>query len=321
MVSSALHRSHAPLSLALGVAARQHGLLTWAQARSCGLPRGDVRRLVRRQEWRRRLPRVYAVRALTDGGDEAERLRQAVMAAQLALGPAAFAGTHTAARLWGLQGLRPWDGQEVHMVVPAPAAQRQITGIRLHTWDTAPEEVARTGSGLRLTTPGRTLRDLLLDVDRATAVCLLDSALHQRLVRAEDLAALEAANRGRRGCRRSRPWWSLADGRAQSPLETRVRLVCVDGGLPPSDLQHPFYDTRGDLLARTDFWWADRRLVGEADGLGPHSLPEALARDRVRQNALQAHVPGVRIVRFTWEDLKRPGYILATVAGAGGGVR
>src|SRR5699024_3814003 len=42
--------------------------------------------------------------------------------------------------------------------------------------------------------------------------------------------------------------------------------------------------------------WEDRELIGEADGIGPHSTPQALAWDRERQNALQLHYPNVRVV-------------------------
>lgn len=306
-----------PETTALGIASRQYGLLTWHQALAAGLTWSDIRRFLRAGRWGHPLPRVYSIRALLTDEDPQQRLHTRVMAAQLALGPASFAGAETAAHLWRMQGLPRWDGSTVHMVIPALGAQRHIRGIVLHTWDTLPEEVTSLEGGLRLTTPGRTLRDTLLRVDRESAVCLMDSVLNQGLVAEEEFAHLEAANRGRRGCVRVRPWWHLADGRAQSPLETRVRLICVDGGLPPTELQRPFHDGRGRLIGVVDLWWEGLRVIGEADGIGPHSLPQVLARDRSRQNALQTWYPGIRLVRFTWQDLKRPQYILATIVKAG----
>lgn len=255
---------------------------------------------------------------LADHPAAAERggLPSAVAAARLALGPAAFASERTAARLWGIQGLPPWDGA-VHMTFPAAGTPRKVPGITLHTWATDPADTTVLG-GLRLTAPGRTLRGTLLRVDRYTAVCLLDSALNRGLVSPADLPGLTAANAGRPGCTRSLPWWGLADGRAQSPLETRVRLVCADGGVPPDDLQHPFYDDHGRLIAVGDLWWRDRRLLVEADGRGPHERPDALLHDRRRQNALTLAHPGIRILRFTWADLTVPRAILATATGIGG---
>ncbi|MBE3000795.1 type IV toxin-antitoxin system AbiEi family antitoxin domain-containing protein [Nocardiopsis sp. HNM0947] len=308
---------HSPLSRILPIAGRQFGVFSWHQARDAGLSKSDVRALKRDGTLRHPYTGVYALRALEERADERQLLRSSVMAAQLALGPHSFAGGETAAHLWGMQGLPPWDGHTVHMVIPALGAQRHHHHVTLHSWQVGPEEVASVDGTIRATTPDRTLRDTVLRVGRAAAVSLLDSALHQKLILEEGLEELEAANNGRKGCVRSRPWWGLADGRAESPLETRVRLICTDGGLPPTDLQHRFFDADGRTLAITDFWWEGLRLIGEADGLAPHSLPEALAKDRKRQNALQALYPGVRIARFTWDDLKRPGYILSVIARSG----
>lgn len=103
------------------------------------------------------------------------------------------------------------------------------------------------GSGLRVTGPGRTLRDALPGLDRETAVCLMDPALNQGLVKEEGVEGVSRAMRGRRGCVNIQRWWELADGRSQSPLETRIRLICRDGGSPPDELQHRFTDLDGQV--------------------------------------------------------------------------
>lgn len=135
----------------------------------------------------------------------------------------------------------------------------------------------------------------------------MDSALNQGLVQEEDIAGINDAMRGRRGCVDMRRWWRLADGRAQSPLETRIRLICQDGGLPPGELQRRFTDQDGGTIAMVDFWWEKARLIGKADELGPHGTPRALVRAWERQNALQKLYPDVRIVRFTWAAGLHPG--------------
>jgi len=310
-------RQAGALAAATGTARRQYGVISWGQAYAHGLRQADIRRQLRSGQWARPYRQVYVVRPLLPPSGSLDRLRSSVMAAQLALGPRSFAGGETAALLWDMQGLPPWDGREVHMVIPALGAQRHVTGITLHSWYTRPEEVTEIGNGIRVTHPGRTLRDTVLGVDRDTAVCLMDSALQQGLVAREEVPALEEANRGRRGCVDVRRWWALADPRSQSALETRIRLICADGGLPPDELQRRFTDGRGRTIAVVDFWWEGLRLIGEADGLRAHSGPRALVRDRERQNDLQRWYPDVRIVRFAWQDLSRPGYILATVADAG----
>lgn len=318
-----------PMAAATVTAIGQYGVLAYAQARGCGLTKNDLQRLVRQGEWLHPHRQVYVVRSLMPEADSPDRLRCVALAAQLALGPPACAAGRTAARLWGMRGLERWNGRVVHLAVPEMRVQRQLAGVELRGWDVRPEETTVVGgragsggvsgadSGVRVTDPGRTLRDTLPELDRETAVCLMDSALNQGLLREQEVEALNEAMRGRRGCVDVRRWWGLADGRSQSPLETRIRLVCRDGGLPPDELQHRFTDRGGRTIAMVDFWWEGLRLIGEADGIGPHSTPRVLARDRERQNALQKLYPGVRIVRFTWADLRRPGYILALVAGEG----
>ncbi|GAA1467123.1 endonuclease domain-containing protein [Nocardiopsis exhalans] len=313
-----------PLAAALAVAASQYGTLSCAQALGCGLATNDLRRLVRRREWLHSHRQVYVVRSLVPPAGGPERLLCVVMAAELALGPRACAAGPTAARLWGMRGLERWDGRGVHMAVPGLKARRHLAGVDVHGWNVLPEEVTVPGGGsggwcrgVRVTDPGRTLRDTLPGLDRERAVCLMDSALNQGLLRERGIGAVNDAMRGRTGCVDVRRWWGLADGRAQSPLETRIRLICQDAGLPPDELQRRFTDRNGGTVAVVDFWWEGARLIGEADGIGPHSTPRALARDRERQNALQRLYPGVRIARFTWSDLRRPGYILALVAGEG----
>lgn len=307
-----------PFLSALATAQEQHGVISWHQARDAGLSQSDLRDLKRDGTLGHPYTGVYSVRSLFDPSDTDGFLRMSVMAAQLALGPRSFAGGRTAAYLWGMQGLPRWDEQTVHMVVPGPGTKRHRHRITLHTWEIGPGEITTLDGVLRVTAPGRSLRDTLLSVNRETAVCLMDSALNQALIREEDLEPLELANRNRKGCVRTRDWWPLADGRSESPLETRVRLACAEAGFAPTDLQHRFLDGAGRIIAVADLWWEDLQLIGEADGLAPHSLPEALARDRTRQNALQLWHPGVRIVRFTWQDLTRPGYITSVLARAAG---
>lgn len=293
------------------LAAQQYGVISRAQALRCGMTRHQVRRHVHQELWvpvHRGVYQVRVYRAATPRG----HLLAAVLAAQLALGPDAFACAETAARLWGMKGLPPWEG-DVHMGLLPGSTRLSASGVVVHTWPTEPADITRRGPGIRLTRPGRTLRDVLLRLDRSAAVCLLDSALHFALAGAAQLDGLAAANTGRPGAARSRSWWDLADGRAQSPLETRVRLICFDEGIPPDELQHPFYDCRGHLIGRGDMWWEDSQLVVEADGREPHELPTALFRDRHRQNALELSHPGIRILRFTWADLHTPGYIPATI--------
>ncbi|WP_254904224.1 endonuclease domain-containing protein [Streptomonospora nanhaiensis] len=294
------------------LAAAQHGVVSRAQALDCGLTDSAIRRLVARRRWRRLRPRVFYVQP---GGDPPP-LAARVMAVQLAYGPRAVAVGPTAARLWRFSGLPPAPGGDrLHVVLLGGGAPRG-TGVRAYTWRLPPSEVT-VCRGIRLTTPGRTLRDTVMLVDRHTAVSVIDSALQAGAVSAEELPDLCAANARRPGAARTRAWWALADPRAQSSLETRLRLVCHDAGIPPEDLQYPVYRSDGTLAGRADLAWPSRGVVVEADGRGPHSLPAALFTDRGRQNRILTAPGRLTLLRFTWSDLQRPKDIVAMIRQAG----
>jgi hypothetical protein len=167
--------------------------------------------------------------------------------------------------------------------------------------------------GIPATAPARTLADLVLGANRDDAVALMDAALHSGQV--EDLEGASQAASRRHGSRRAGSWWMLADGRAESPLESRLRLLLTDGGLPPPGVQWPVMDRAGQVVARLDLAWPQRRLDVEADGAAVHSDPSALYRDRHRQNLLAGL--GWTVLRFTWSDVeRRPTAVLAAVAAA-----
>ncbi|MBB6170467.1 hypothetical protein HNR23_000527 [Nocardiopsis mwathae] len=295
------------LTNAQALAASQHGVLSRHQAVECGLSAGRIDRLVRKRRWRCLRAGIYLVR-----GDPVPALAARVMAVQLAYGPRAVAVGPTAARLWRMQGPLSGPGYEhLHITVPGRSGG-SLVGLRLHGWDVPPGETTLY-KGIRLSTPGRTLRDTVLLADRYAAVSVIDSALHQGLIDTGDLAELEEANGGRAGAARTRTWWGQADGRAHSTFETRIRLICADAGIPPESLQHPVYDATGRLAGHADLAWPSRGVIVEADGRDPHSLPGALFTDRRRQNRIASSPGRLVLLRFTWSDLQHPREIVAMI--------
>lgn len=69
-------------------------------------------------------------------------------------------------------------------------------------------------------------------------------------------------------------------------METRLRLLLVDAGLPEPVLQHPARTAVGEL--HLDLAWPDRRIGLEYDGYAWHADQTAFARDRRRWRALAA---------------------------------
>ncbi|MBG6068619.1 hypothetical protein IW248_004906 [Micromonospora ureilytica] len=244
---------------------------------------------------------------LYDGVPRAARIRAAVAS----FGPAAAAVLATAAELHGLAGLRATD--VIDLSVPGPIARPARLAhpeVVVHQLVIQPEQLVRV-NGITATGPLRTLADVSLRVDRFSAVSVLDSALNRRLVTTDDLLSVPRLIRGRRGAVAARGYLGEADGRSQSPLETRARLRCVDGKVPPDALQLEVRDEDGYLLGIGDLGWRGPRIIAEADGRGPHNAPEAAYADRRRQNRLVN--AGWTVLRFTWQDTLRPDYIPWTV--------
>ena len=92
----------------------------------------------------------------------------------------------------------------------------------------------------------------------------------------------------------------FVDAAAESPMESRLRMVLVLGGLPRPKAQVTIRDRWGRALGRPDLYYPEQRLGIEYDG-GSHR--ESLAEDNRRQNRLLK--AGVRLLRFTAADVLR----------------
>ncbi|MBU4214465.1 MAG: endonuclease domain-containing protein [Actinobacteria bacterium] len=157
--------------------------------------------------------------------------------------------------------------------------------------------------GRHLADPHWALAQAVCELDRRHGIAILDSALQLGLV--ETLHQVRRIVAGRRDAARTRTWWGLVDGRAESPLETEARLQCHDAGMGPDDLQVLVHDDSGRVLARGDLGWRlpnGRWLLVEIDGARPHTQPAALYTDRRRQNAIIS-TGRFDVLRFTARDL------------------
>jgi hypothetical protein len=226
-----------------------------------------------------------------------------------AYGERAVAVLHSAAHVHGMHGVP--RVKCVHVGTPDTASRRGGGGIVAHRRRLRPDEI-EVVDGFPVTTAVRTLADLVPRLSAEEGLAVLDSALHLGLVAAEELAEVKRAVAGRPGAANVRPLLEIADARAESPLESRVRLDCVRGGVAPDELQHEVA-LPGGGRARVDLAWLTglRPVFAEADGVDVHSQPDALFRDRVRANELA--LVGALVLRFTWHDTLRRGRIAAVV--------
>jgi predicted transcriptional regulator of viral defense system len=288
-------------SLLYAIASRNGGIVSVLDCRRAGYRFTDITAKCRSGEWSHLARGSYLVNADVRGGPtRAEMVRAAIAS----FGLNAVVGLQTAAELHGIGGAPP--SSRTHVITPrrlGRGVRILDPSIRCHQIDLADEDMTVI-DGIAVTTAARTLMDLACSLDRFGAVAVADSCLNRGFVAEDELAALSARVRGRRGAVIARQAFAEADGRAESPLETRVRLRAADGKVAPDQLQYVVRRSDGSIVARCDFAWTRNDVIGEADGVDPHSTPDALFYDRERQNALLAM--GFHVVRFTWPDTLLP---------------
>ncbi|KQS73266.1 hypothetical protein [Modestobacter sp. Leaf380] len=229
---------------------------------------------------------------------------RAVAAAQLLLPGAVVAG-RSAAVLWGvpLAGLT----DDVELVLPPGCTSGRVDGVRVRRERIAVEETVLR-SGVAVTSLVRTALDLARARPVEEAVALVDRFLLAVPVgQAEVLAAARADPS--RGARRREAVVRLADGLAESPQETVVRLLLQRAGLPAPIPQFRVLH-EGREVARVDLGWPAHRVAVEYDGRW-HGGTAQFARDRARLNRLTA--AGWRVVFVTAEDLRDPASVVGRV--------
>jgi very-short-patch-repair endonuclease len=163
--------------------------------------------------------------------------------------------------------------------------------------------------GFRTTSLLRTIFDLSWKLTLVEAVVVADLALHARSVKRTELTDFIDGRSGQKGVRRARRVLELAAADAESPMETRLRMLLVLNGLPRPELQVTIRDEDGSPIGRPDLYYREQRLGLEYDG---ETHRASLVEDNRRQNRLL--MAGVRLLRFTGADvLRRPETVLSQV--------
>ena len=175
------------------------------------------------------------------------------------------------------------DTGELHILNPLHHQIRPAPGLIVHRREGAP---LITVDDRPTTAPSWTAVEVARSLPRRRALATLDAALRTGRCDPRTLAHAASAQAGRRGIVKVRQLIPLADGRAESPMESEVRLVMLDGGLPAPVLQHVIVDSRG-RYRRVDFAWPEYMVAAEYDSEAWHSGVDALRRDREKFAAIQ----------------------------------
>jgi Transcriptional regulator, AbiEi antitoxin len=288
------------------VASRRLGVFTAAEARRSGYRPEQISAAVRSGEWRPIRRGVYVESARWAALADDDRLRHLVSCAAVlaALDPGPVLSHESAARFHSF--VLPHRREDVVRLTDV-AQWREGRGYRVARAALPEADVVR-GDVFAVTSRPRTLVDCAREWSLTDAVVAFDAAIQlEKVTRAQLADAVLAAGHWH-GIGRAGRALSLANGRAESPLETRARLALLAEGLPMPELQVEIHGERG-LVGRVDAWYEEAAVAVELDGklkyLEPWGgrTPAQVAWDEKRREDALREL-GIRTLRLVDEDTR-----------------
>lgn len=268
--------------------------VTTRQARQHGVPASALSSMVRAGTLTRAMRGVYLPPAPHTPETRHAILTRAVLMDDLT----AWASHGSALALHGV-ALYGLPTLPMH-IADARAASRRSEGIHRHVWRSGDPLV--TLDGWRALKPSLACLQVAARHGVRSGTVAMDSALHQGLTTLDELIHELERGRLRRGLVAARDAVAAADGRAESPGETLLRLTV--GTLPfPYDLQVEIGGPGGyrvDILVAGTValeFDGDVKYAAATDGT-------TLIAEKRREDRLRA--AGLEVLRITWPQLGQP---------------
>jgi hypothetical protein len=184
-------------------------------------------------------------------------------------------------------------------------------GITLHS-DALWDDETCVRDGIQMTTSARTAFDLGRRKGFTTAVIRLDALAHATGLKVADVELLADRHRGARGLVQLRRALPMVDGGAESPYETKTRLMLIASGLPRPQTQIEVRGDWGTVLARIDMGWEEWKVGVEFDGAQHWTNPAQRTHDIDRLAELEAR--SWTIIRVSADLLRyRPDVVVARI--------
>lgn len=245
-----------------------------------GLTPKMLRRLIEQRLVRREFRGVYVDARVPDSRNA--RLR----AISLIAPDNAVVCDETAAWLHGLDVFAPGrrDDHDPAMVVRHGHGRVEYPGTRGRQAIISTDDIDFV-DGVHVTTPSRTVSDLLRKMYRPYALAAADAFAHAGLVSPDEMVEYVARLKGYRGIVQARSLAALIEPRTQSAGESWQRLRMLDAGFPPPEPQFEVMDDFGRSFF-IDLPYPDRLIGSEYDGREFHTDVAHRAHDRERREYL-----------------------------------
>lgn len=264
-------------------------VFTRRDALDAGLTRHQVERRVHSRTWRTLRRGVYCLTRVYDEADARGRHEIEVRAVVLSRPDDVLVSHLSAAALLGWpRPLAGWGPATVTAMPGILARSRRDVVVQAATL----RPVDRTTrGGLAVTSPARTLADVLRHVCAPEAVAIADHALRTGLVTYEQVAAVLAWQEAWPYAVRGAAALQLIDPRRETWLESWSFVHLYQHRVPLPEPQVEVLDARGRFVARLDGLWDDA-TAAESDGrvkydlagvLGARADPQASVDELVRR--------------------------------------
>jgi len=209
--------------------------------------------------------------------------RMRVRAAALEV-PDAVVGGWTAVLVHGVDAA-PEGARPIELVVGPRHVRRARPGLALRQ-DVLGEHEVECVDGVAVTSPIRTAVDLASRAGHVEGVIAVDALAHAFGFHPEELLDHPVLRDNPRGRRRLVAVVADADARAESPPETRMRLILRAAPIPQPVPQLVVHDDAGWFVGRVDFGWRELRTALEYQGDHHRTEKKQWRRDAVRTTEL-----------------------------------
>ncbi len=275
-------------------------VFTRQEALERGMSRHQVGRRLSTGAWRQLRRGIYCTTSTYDGADPRGRHELEVTAVVLSRPDDVLVSHLSAACLLGWP--RPLEGWGRVTVTAEPGTvARTWPGLVVQAATLRPIDRTSRG-GVPLTSPARTLADVLRHVAPAQAVAIADHALRTRAVRYDEVDEVLHWQSDWPYAARGVSSLQLADPRRETWLESWSFVSLLPHGVPLPVPQVDVLDAQGRFVARLDGLW-DLATGAEADGRIKYDLrgvlmagadPQASAQELIRRAQLGLDAEKVR---------------------------
>jgi hypothetical protein len=286
------------------------------QARSAGLAARTIAAAVERGHLTRLGDGLYALADDWDDLTESER-HLGLCRAALELLPRAVLSHASAAVAWGL----PKPSRPVDKALLVSRDDDELTtstdGWKAVLHGGLTDADWTTTNSLRVTTPARTVADVLRVGGLKDGLAMADAAVRAGIMTSEELGDARTREKGWPGVRTIDDALQLIDGRRESWLESASVAVAWRNGYSKPVAQVSIHTAEGRFVGRCDHLWHEAGVIGEADGLGKYrgdfdegglsadQMARRILAERDRERAFEAL--GFGVARWGTIDLREGG--------------